>query len=268
MRVNSFIGLKPISSKVYHFLFWLIITVIYLYDRRYLIQKFNLPEHFAACVTVRLLLIVSLVYFHLYYLVPKFFKLKKYGTYALLLIGSLLIYVSLQNLYDIYLYGYVIGDVRSRDFWSAFPYNFITTSWYIVLTAGLKFGLDRYEEKREKKPVEFQPVTVAENGLENVVFLKTGTKQIRTDLDEVTHIKGLKDYSIVYTLSEQIIVKGSLKSTENLLRDKKLIRVHKSYLVALDRIKTIQDNQIILGNYAIPIGRSYKKDLYKLLIPS
>ncbi|OOG72295.1 LytTR family DNA-binding domain-containing protein [Algoriphagus sp. A40] len=267
MSVSTFLGLKPISPKVYHFLFWLVITVIYLYDRRYLIQKFNLPEHFAACVTVRLLLIVSLVYFHLYYLVPKFFKLKKFGTYSLLLIGSLLVYVSLQNLYDIYLYGYVIGDVTSRDFWSAFPYNFITTSWYLVLTTGLKFGLDRYEEKRVKVE-EFIPVPVPENGQDNVVFLKTGTKQIRTDLDEVTHIKGLKDYSIVYTLHEQIIVKGSLKSTENLLRDKKLIRVHKSYLVALDRIKTIQDNQIILGNHAIPIGRSYKKELYKLLIPS
>lgn len=268
MSVSTFIGLKPFSTKVYHFLFWLIITVIYLYDRRYLIQKFNLPEHFAACVTVRLLLIISLVYFHLYYLVPKFFKMKKYGAYGLLLVLSLLVYVSLQNLYDIYLYGYVIGDVRSRDFWSAFPYNFITTSWYLVLTAGLKFGLDRYGEKRGKTAAEIIPGPRTENGQENVVFLKTGTKQIRTDLDEVTHIKGLKDYSIVYTLNEQIIVKGSLKSTENLLRDKKLVRVHKSYLVALDRIKTIQDNQIILGNHAIPIGRSYKKDLYKLLIPS
>lgn len=260
--------LKINSSKVYHLLFWLIITAIYLYDRRYLIQKFNLPEHFVACVTVRMTLIISLVYFHLYYLIPKFFKAKRYFLYSTLLILTLIAYVSLQNSYDIYLYGYVIGDVRSRNFWGAFPYNFITTLWYLTLTAGLKFALDQFERKKQnilpESPGEIDPT----NGLEKVIFLKTGTKQIRTDLDSVTHVKGLKDYSIIYTISEQIIVKGSLKTTENLLADKKMVRVHKSYLVALDRIKTIRDNQIILKNHTVPIGRSYKKGLFTLLSPS
>ncbi|MFC4874373.1 LytR/AlgR family response regulator transcription factor [Negadavirga shengliensis] len=263
--MNVSIRNMTVPRKIYHLLFWLVVTVIFLYDRRYLIQKFNLPDHFIECVTVRLLLVISLVYFHLYYLVPRYFRARRYTVYALLLFSALIVYVSLQNLYDIYLYGYVIGDLASRDFWHAFPYNFVTISWYLLLTAALKVSLDWYEERKKKTSGTDLSHLQHPNGQEKIVFLKTGTRQIKTNLDHVTHVKGLKDYSIVFTKQEQIIVKGSLKTTEKLLADKKLVRVHKSYMVALDLIKTINDNHIILDGHTIPIGRSYKKDLYKLL---
>ncbi|GAA0880516.1 hypothetical protein GCM10009119_34860 [Algoriphagus jejuensis] len=246
----------------------MVVTLIFIYDRRYLILKFQIPEHFVACVVIRMGLLISLVYVHLNVLVPRFFKSGKFLTYGLLLLLALLLYVSLQNLYDIYLYGYVIGDVRSRSFWGAFSYNFFTTLWYLALTAGLKFGLDRYVEKSKVDDSRLGADSTSVEVPEKSVLLKTGTKQVMTDLDTITHVKGLKDYSIIYTTADQIIVKGSLKSAEGLLGEKKLIRVHKSYLVALDRIKTIQGNQIILENHSIPIGRSYKQELYRLLIPS
>jgi hypothetical protein len=258
----------PISAKVLQLLFWTVLTLIFIYDRRYLIQKFHIPEHFVACVSIRMGLLISLVYLHLNVLIPRFFKKRQFAKYALLLLLSLGIYVSLQNLYDIYLYGYVIGDVKSRNFWGAFSYNFLTTLWYLSLTAGLKFGLDRYLEKPKKVDLPFSATSISEDPREKSILLKTGTKQIRTDLDTVTHVKGLKDYSIIYTTVDQVIVKGSLKNAEVLLGDKKLVRVHKSYLVALDRIKTIQNNQILLGNHTIPIGRSYRHVLYRALTPS
>lgn len=254
--------------RVLHLLFWTVITLIFIYDRRYLIMKFNLPEHFIACVVVRMGLLISLVNLHLKVLVPRFFKKRQFVKYTFFLLLSLGVYVSLQNLYDIYLYGFVIGDIRSRDFWSAFPYNFFTTLWYLALTAGLKLSLDRYEETHNPELILSSLDEDSDEGQDRQVFLKTGTKQVMVDLDAITHIKGLKDYSIIYTTGDQIIVKGSLKNTENLLGEKKLVRVHKSYLVALDRIKTIQSNQIILDTHSIPIGRSYKKELYKLLMPS
>lgn len=251
-----------VSSKIFHLLFWIVLTLIFIYDRRYLIYKFHLPEHFIACVVFRIGLLIVLVYFHLNALIPRYFRKKKFVWYSVLVLASLFLYVTLQNLYDIYLYGFVIGDLKSRDFWGAFPYNFITTLWYLALTTGLKFGLDRYQASRK---VEGSLERVDEGGQERLVFLKTGTKQVMTDLDTITHVKGLKDYSIVFTEDDQIIVKGSLKNAGDLLGDKKLVRVHKSYLVSLDRIKTIQHNQIILDKHSIPIGRSYKKELYSFL---
>lgn len=257
---------SPISYKVFHLVFWTIVTLIFIYDRRYLIQKFNLPEHFVACVVIRIGLLISLVYFHLKVLVPKFFQKRAYVKYLFLLLVSLLAYVSIQNGYDIYLYGFVIGDIHSRDFWSAFPYNFFTTLWYLALTTGLKLGLDRYDKAHISEDVMDNQVSVSGSGQDRQLLLKSGIRQVMVDLDTIIHIKGLKDYSIIYTDTDQIIVKGSLKSTELLLGEKKLIRVHKSYLVAVDRIKTIQSNQIILKNHVIPIGRSYKQELFRSLV--
>ncbi|GAB3231802.1 LytTR family transcriptional regulator [Algoriphagus aestuariicola] len=266
--MSAKLGSKVLSrTNLLHLLFWSVITLIFIYDRRYLIMKFRLPEHFIACVVVRMGLLISLVYFHLNVLVPRFFQIRRYLKYTLFLLLSTCIYVSLQNAYDIYLYGFVIGDVRSRDFWSAFPYNFFTTLWYLALSAGLKLSLDRYGDKR-KTNQDLELSDTVSDVADRQVLLKSGTKQVRIDLDSVTHVKGLKDYSIVYTEDEQVIVKGSLKSAEQLLGMKKLVRVHKSYLVALDRIKTIEGNHIILGQHFIPIGRSFKKDLFQQLVPS
>src|ERR1700759_5097866 len=97
-----------IQQRLLNLAYWLIITLIFLYDRRYLVQKVGLG-HFAECISVRLFLIISLAYLHLYYLIPRFFMAKKYFAYFGLLVLSLCLYVSLQSLYDIYLYGFVIG---------------------------------------------------------------------------------------------------------------------------------------------------------------
>lgn len=255
-------------KKILHLLFWLVVTLVFLYDRRYLIQKAGL-DHFAACVLVRLLLIISLAYLNLYYLIPKFFSPGKYFTYFLMLLTALLTYVTLQNLYDIYLYGYVIGDIESRSFFHAFPYNFITTCWYLLLTVALKLSIERYEQKRISKNA-YHATAHPENGQENFsgkyIFLKSGIKQVKTDLSTILYIQGLKDYSVVVTDKDKIIVKGSLKAVEQQLSGmKKFIRVHKSYLVAEEKIDVVKGGRIIFGDRSIPVGRMYKKDLQAIL---
>lgn len=251
-------------KKIAHLLFWLVVTLVFLYDRRYLIQKAGL-DHFAACVVVRLLLIISLAYLNLYYLIPKFFSPGKYFTYFSLLLTALLAYVTLQNMYDIYLYGYVIGDIESRSFFNAFPYNFITTCWYLLLMVALKLSIERYEQKRISKndyPAIANPDNRQEHFSEKYVFLKSGIKQIKTDLDSILYVQGLKDYSVVVTDKDKIIVKGSLKTVEQQLSGmKKFIRVHKSYLVAKEKIDLVKGGRIIFGDHSIPVGRMYKKDL-------
>lgn len=263
-------GLTNRQKKIVYFIFGIIVTIVFLYDRRYLILKAGL-DHFAACVIVRLFLIISLAFLNLFYLIPRFFSSGKYFAYFSLLVIATLTYVTLQNLYDIYLYGYVIGDIESRGFFYAFPYNFITTSWYLLLTVALKLSLDYYEQKQSNRLPDSTVVTLANNGQEHFseeryIFLKSGTKQIKTDLSTILYIQGLKDYSIVVTDKDKIIVKGSLKTVEQqLLGMKKLIRVHKSYLVAADKIDVVKAGKIIFGDHAIPVGRMYKKDLDAML---
>ncbi|CAN5498932.1 hypothetical protein BH09BAC6_BH09BAC6_35350 [soil metagenome] len=252
----------PLVKRLLNLLFWVIITLLFLYDRRYLIQKAGLG-HFAECTAVRLFLIISLAYLHLYYLIPRFFSAKRYVMYFALLVLSLGVYVSLQSLYDIYLYGFVIGAMSYRDFWYSFPFNFITTAWYLLLTVAFKLSIDWYEQRKEviklQEELSRMPAFVNTQKDGGYLFLKSGTKKLKTPIASVSYIQGLKDYSIIYTDAEKIIVKGSLKSMEELFPEKHFLRIHKSYLVTNSKIKQVESNKVVLVNGTIiPVGRSYK----------
>ena len=252
-----------VTRKLLHLLLWVIITTVFLFERRYLIQKAGLG-HFAECVTVRLALIIALSYFNLFWLIPRYFSIKKYFTYGVLLVLSLCAYVGLQGLYDIYLYGFVIGAVSYRSFWYSFPYNFLTSLWYLAITIAFELSLDWFRQRNKIKSLQEElerDAAVLQNGgnTNEYIFLKSGTRKMKTSLSSINYIQGLKDYSIIYTDEEKIIVKGSLKMAEELFPTKAFLRVHKSYLVAESKIKHLQGNKLVLlNNECIPIGRSYK----------
>jgi hypothetical protein len=251
-----------LQKRLLYLGFWIIVTLIFLFDRRYLIQKVGLG-HFTECTVVRLTLIISLAYIHLYYLIPKYFSVKRYFAYLALLVLSLGIYVSLQSLYDIYLYGFVIGALYYRDFWYSFPFNFVTTAWYLLLTVAFKLSLDWYEQRKEviKLQEELSRVPAFVNTKKDgeYLFLKSGTKKLKTPIATVTYIQGLKDYSVIYKDDGKIIVKGSLKMVEELFPEKHFLRIHKSYLVTNSKIKQVESNKVVLNDgTVIPVGRSYK----------
>jgi LytTr DNA-binding domain len=249
-------------KKLLHLIFWVVVTVVFLFDRRYLIQKIGLG-HFMECTMVRLALIISLAYTNLYMLIPRFFNSKRYVVYFILLVISLGLYVTLQNLYDIYLYGFVIGAIKNRNFWYAFPYNFFTTAWYLLLTTAFKLSIDWYAQRKVIRTLQHKiDNIIVKNGDYEYVFLKSGIKKHKTDIASITHIQGLKDYSVIYTLDDKIIVKGSLKSVEGLFPAKRFIRVHKSYLVAADKVVKFGNQDVTLKNgITVPIGRIYKSAL-------
>ena len=261
--IHQIMHLKwPVVKRLLNLGFWIVITLIFLYDRRYLIQKAGLG-HFMECTAVRLTLIISLAYLHLYYLIPRYFSTKRYFLYSCLLVLSLGLYVSVQSLYDIYLYGFVIGAFYYRDFWYSFPFNFITTAWYLLLTVAFKLSLDWYEQRKEviklQEELSRAPAFVNTKKDDEYLFLKSGTKKLKTPIATVSYIQGLKDYSVIYTDDGKIIVKGSLKTVEELFPDKHFLRIHKSYLVTNSKIKQVESNKVVLINgEIIPVGRSYK----------
>jgi DNA-binding LytR/AlgR family response regulator len=97
------------------------------------------------------------------------------------------------------------------------------------------------------------------------VFVKSGVQRIKLQFNDVTHIQGLKDYAIIYTHSEKIILKGSVKAMPDIFPQGRFVRVHKSFIVSIDKIKRLERNCIILNGHQIPIGRNFKDNLEKAL---
>lgn len=91
------------------------------------------------------------------------------------------------------------------------------------------------------------------------VFVKDGTKLIKVRLDEILYVEGLKDYVTIHTPQQKIISLQRLKTLEEQLPADKFIRIHNSYIVALDAIKMIQKNEVQVGNALLPVGDTYRK---------
>ncbi|MBL7794155.1 MAG: LytTR family transcriptional regulator DNA-binding domain-containing protein, partial [Saprospiraceae bacterium] len=92
-----------------------------------------------------------------------------------------------------------------------------------------------------------------------------GQKIRKVDLSDILYVEGLKDYVSVYTLTERILTLQTMKKIEDILPAPRFVRVHKSYLVALDKIDYIERQRIFIKNNPIPLGDTYKDDFMRLL---
>jgi LytS/YehU family sensor histidine kinase len=81
---------------------------------------------------VRTILLAGVIYGNLWVLIPHFFNTKRYGLYFLTLSGLVLVYVLLKNLHDMYLYGYVVGDLERRTLLVNTFYNVSIAIFYAV----------------------------------------------------------------------------------------------------------------------------------------
>ncbi|MBD1364259.1 response regulator transcription factor [Mucilaginibacter sp. ZT4R22] len=97
------------------------------------------------------------------------------------------------------------------------------------------------------------------------VFVKSGVQRIKLHFAEVTHIQGLKDYAIIYTSDKKILLKGSVKAMLDIFPTDRFIRVHKSFIVNLQKVTQLERNHILLKGHQIPVGRNFKEELERAL---
>lgn len=107
----------------------------------------------------------------------------------------------------------------------------------------------------------------AQPSMPQSIFVKSEYKLIQIDLDKILYIEGLKDYVKIYVEDEAYPVLSlmSLKSLEEQLPEQKFVRVHRSFIVQMDKIKVIERNRIVFGKTYIPISDSYKDQLVEQL---
>ncbi|KAA5536031.1 LytR/AlgR family response regulator transcription factor [Paenimyroides baculatum] len=107
------------------------------------------------------------------------------------------------------------------------------------------------------KEQAFTNVMTAEEKSEDFLFVKTDGKLIKINLNDLQFVEGLKDYLYLHLKNEKLIVLDTLKDFELKLPNN-FMRVHKSYIVRLDQIESIERNRIFIQNKIIPVGDTYK----------
>lgn len=91
------------------------------------------------------------------------------------------------------------------------------------------------------------------------VFVKDGTKLVKVRWEDILYVEGLKDYVTIHTRTQKIVTLQRLKSLEEQLPPDKFIRIHHSYIVAVDAIDVIHKGEVQIGTVTIPVSDTYRK---------
>lgn len=101
----------------------------------------------------------------------------------------------------------------------------------------------------------------------NTLFVNSDYSLVRINTDHITHIEGLKDYIKIYQLHTEkpIIPRLSLHYMEDKLPSSKFLRVHRSFIVALDKIISVKKNRLYLPDADIPFTDNYRAGLMEYI---
>ncbi len=100
---------------------------------------------------------------------------------------------------------------------------------------------------------------------DNSVFLKQDNSVFKVKLIDILYIEAYGNYVQVHTVDKKIVARKTMTETEKSILNENLIRVHKSYIVNIQKIDKIHNNQIYIGSKEISIGTIYKSELMKRL---
>lgn len=97
------------------------------------------------------------------------------------------------------------------------------------------------------------------------LFVKTEYRLEKVDFDAIFYIEGMRDYRRIHLSNKKIMTLQPFKTLEDLLPGNMFCRVHKSYIVSLSKIETIERERIKIQNKIIPISETYKEQFFNLI---
>ena len=108
-----------------------------------------------------------------------------------------------------------------------------------------------------------EPATAPQNSA--FLYFRVDRKMVKVELHDICYIESLKDYSrIVRKKDKPLIVKKPISSIEQQLPANRFLRIHRSFIIAIDKITAFTQNDIEIGDQEIPIGKLYRHQLSKI----
>jgi DNA-binding LytR/AlgR family response regulator len=150
----------------------------------------------------------------------------------------------------------------------------------IITTAYQEYALKGYElcvTDYLLKPFTFnrflQAVNKAQNSAQvpihkeqrDFIFVKTENRLEKILINEIVYIEGMRDYRRIHTINKKIMTLQNFSELEEVIPSSAVCRVHKSYMVALHKIESIERSRIKIANQLIPISDTYREQFFKLI---
>ncbi|MFQ3212493.1 MAG: DNA-binding LytR/AlgR family response regulator [Marivirga sp.] len=155
--------------------------------------------------------------------------------------------------------GYEVILVTANDSYAVDAFDQRVTDYLIK-----PFEYDRFSQAINKARVNIETFRNKKDKVEHI-FIKSDGKIIHLKLADILFIEALADYVVINTEAKKYIVHHTMKGVEKKLPEGRFVRVHRSFIVNLEKIDFIEDLSIHIKVKSIPIGASYKEKLYKTM---
>jgi DNA-binding LytR/AlgR family response regulator len=145
------------------------------------------------------------------------------------------------------------------------PYGYIIKPFKeIDIHTSIEMAIYKHaKEKEVLKERDFLYSIVESKDSKDFIFVKSNSRLIKLKTSDIYYIEALKDYVVINALNSRYTIHSTMKDIEKKLPQEEFLRVHRSFIVALDKIAAIEQPNLILENdkKVIPIGGSYKDEL-------
>ncbi|MFC2176393.1 response regulator [Bacteroidota bacterium] len=149
------------------------------------------------------------------------------------------------------------------------PYGYIIKPFKeIDLHTSIEMALYKHGKEQEvKKERDLYSSIVLDKSAEDCLFVKSNSRLVRVNTKDIYFIEALKDYVIIQTAETRHTVHTTMKDILSKLNPSVFVRVHRSYIVRVEKIVAIDQNNLVLEDdkKTIPIGGSYKEELVSRL---
>lgn len=125
------------------------------------------------------------------------------------------------------------------------------------------YTFERFVQAVDKAQYNLSKDEITNN--KNFIFIKTEYRLEKILLSEVLYIEGMKDYRRIHTINKRIMTPQTFNDFEKEISPSIICRVHKSFMVSLDKIESIERDRIKIKDIYIPISETYKKIFYSLI---
>jgi two-component system, LytTR family, response regulator LytT len=172
------------------------------------------------------------------------------------------------NIPIIYLTAYADESTLSKAKVSE-PYGYIIKPFKeIDLHTSIEMAIYKHEKETDvKKERDFLYSIVENKESKDIIFVKSNSRLVKVKTSDIYFVEALKDYVVINTNAARYTIHSTMKDIEKKLPASDFIRVHRSFIVRIDKIVAIEQPNLILeeDKKLIPIGGSYKDDLAKRL---
>ena len=150
------------------------------------------------------------------------------------------------------------------------PYGYIIKPFKeIDIHTSIEMALYKHKKEAEVLKERDMLYALVENKDSNkdILFVKSNSRLVKLNTKDIYFVEALKDYVVINLLNTRYTVHSTMKDIEAKLPENEFIRVHRSFIVRVDKITAIEQPNLIMENdkKVIPIGGSYKDDLAKRL---